>query len=113
MSDRQDGGERVVLVHINFPAGLMAEDIGEFQELAVSAGAEVVGIVTGARRAPEPKYFVGKGKAEEIRDMVLASKVDLVIFNHVLSAGQERNLEQLLKCRLIIHTQTVLYDAGI
>ena len=108
MSDRHQGGERVVLVHVNFPAGLMAEDIQEFRELAASAGAEIVGVVTGARRAPEPKYFVGTGKAEEIRDIVLANKVDLVIFNHVLSAGQERNLERLIKCRVLDRTGLIL-----
>lgn len=108
MSGRPGGGERVVLVHINFPAGLMAEDIQEFQELATSAGAKIIEIVTGARRAPEPKYFVGSGKAEEIRDMVQASKVELVIFNHVLSPAQERNLEKLLKCRVLDRTGLIL-----
>lgn len=106
--DLPGGGERVVLVHINFPAGLMAEDLQEFRELAVSAGAKIIEVVTGARRAPEPKYFVGSGKAEEIRDMVAASKVDLVIFNHVLSPGQERNLEKLLQCRVLDRTGLIL-----
>jgi GTP-binding protein HflX len=86
----------------------MAENIQEFQELAISAGAEIVGVVTGARRVPEPKYFVGTGKAEEIREFVVSSKVELVIFNHVLSAGQERNLEQLLKCRVLDRTGLIL-----
>lgn len=108
MSNRPEGRERVLLVHINFPAGLMAEDLQEFQELAESAGAEVVGIVTGARRSPEAKYFVGTGKADEIRAMVSASKVELVIFNHVLSAGQERNLEKLLQCRVLDRTGLIL-----
>lgn len=108
MIDRPEGGERVVLVHINFPSGQMAENIHEFQELALSAGAEIVGVVTGARRVPEPKYFVGTGKAEEIRELVVSSKVELVIFNHVLSAGQERNLEQLLKCRVLDRTGLIL-----
>lgn len=108
MEGRPGGGERVVLVHINFPAGLMAEDIQEFQELATSAGAKIIEVVTGARRAPEPKYFVGTGKAEEIRDIVQASKVELVIFNHVLSPGQERNLEKLLKCRVLDRTGLIL-----
>lgn len=108
MNGRPGGGERVVLVHINFPAGLMAEDIQEFQELATSAGAKIIEVVTGARRAPEPKYFVGTGKAEEIRDIVKASKVELVIFNHVLSPGQERNLEKLLQCRVLDRTGLIL-----
>lgn len=108
MSNRPESRERVLLVHINFPSGLMAEDLAEFRELAESAGAEVAGVITGARSAPEAKYFVGTGKAEEIRDMVRAHKVELVIFNHVLSAGQERNLEKLLQCRVLDRTGLIL-----
>ncbi len=108
MSNRPESRDRVVLVHINFPAGRMAEDIEEFRELALSAGAEVVTVVTGARRSPEAKYFVGSGKADEIREVVAANKVDLVIFNHVLSPGQERNLEGLLKCRVLDRTGLIL-----
>ena len=90
MNERPSGGERVVLVHVNFPAGKMEEDLEEFKELALSAGAEIVGIITGTRRAPESKYFVGSGKAEEIRDSVLHTKAELVIFNHILTPAQER-----------------------
>src|SRR3990167_292552 len=86
----------------------MSEDIQEFRDLATSAGAKIIDIVTGARRAPEPKYFVGTGKADEIRSIVQASKVGLVIFNHVLSPGQERNLEKLLQCRVLDRTGLIL-----
>jgi GTP-binding protein HflX len=86
----------------------MEEDLEEFKVLATSAGAEIVGVITGARPAPESKYFVGSGKAEEIRDAVLATKADLVIFNHVLSPGQERNLERLVKCRVLDRTGLIL-----
>lgn len=108
MIDRPSGGERVVLVHVNFPIGVMEEDLEEFKELATSAGAEIVAIVTGARRAPESKYFVGSGKAEEIRDVVQANKAQLVIFNHVLSPAQERNLERLVNCRVLDRTGLIL-----
>jgi GTP-binding protein HflX len=102
------GGERVVLVHVNFPAGKMEEDLAEFRELAVSAGAEIIEVVTAARRAPESRYFVGSGKAEEIRDIVAANKVQLVIFNHVLTPAQERNLERLINCRVLDRTGLIL-----
>lgn len=108
LSDRPSGGERVVLVHVNFPAGKMEEDLAEFQELATSAGAVIVHVVTGTRRVPEAKYFVGSGKAEEIRDAVLAEKAQLVIFNHVLTPAQERNLERLLNCRVLDRTGLIL-----
>ncbi|TAK74117.1 MAG: GTPase HflX, partial [Gammaproteobacteria bacterium] len=48
----------------------MAQDLEEFKELASSAGAQIAAVVTGARRVPESRYFVGSGKAEEIRDVV-------------------------------------------
>lgn len=107
-ANRPSGGERVVLVHIYFPAGEMEEDLVEFQELALSAGAQVVSTVTGTRSVPEAKYFVGSGKAEEIRDIVLAHQAELVIFNHVLTPAQERNLERLINCRVLDRTGLIL-----
>lgn len=108
MNNRPGGGEHVLLVHINFPAGKMNEDLAEFKELAVSAGAEIILVVTGTRRVPESKYFVGSGKADEIRDAVALNKIDLVIFNHVLTPAQERNLEQLIQCRVLDRTGLIL-----
>ncbi len=106
--DRPEGGERAILVHINFPADRMQEDLNEFKELAISAGAECVAIVTGARQAPESKYFIGTGKAEEVRVSVQTHHADLVIFNHALSPAQERNLERLFQCRVIDRTGLIL-----
>jgi len=106
--DRPLGGEQAVLVHIDFHAENMQEDLFEFQELARSAGASPAAVITGARHAPEPKYFVGKGKAEEIESSVNAHKADLVIFNHSLSPSQERNLEKLFKCRVVDRTGLIL-----
>lgn len=108
MIDRPEGGERTVLVHINFPAGNMQEDLAEFKDLALSAGAELADVVTGTRQAPEPKYFVGSGKADEIRASVKLHKAELVIFNHALSPAQERNLERLLECRVVDRTGLIL-----
>ncbi|MBV9575644.1 MAG: GTPase HflX [Gammaproteobacteria bacterium] len=108
MSDRPGGGERIILVHVNFPAGNMEEDLDEFKELAISAGGNIVGIITGTRRVPESRYFVGSGKAEEIRQAVLANKAQLVIFNHVLTPAQERNLERLIQCRVLDRTGLIL-----
>ena len=108
MTVHADGADRVVLVHVNFPSGKMSEDLDELNELALSAGAEIVAVVTTTRRSPEAKYFVGSGKAKEIADAVAAEKASLVIFNHVLSPAQERNLERLVGCRVLDRTGLIL-----
>lgn len=86
----------------------MREDLEEFRELAQSAGARVLSIVTGSRQVPDSKYFVGTGKAEEIRQQVLTQKAQLVLINHNLSPTQERNLERLLQCRVLDRTGLIL-----
>ena len=70
MFERPDVGERAVLVHIDFTAHDDTEDPGEFRELVTSAGVEPVATVTGTRKQPSPRFFVGEGKLEEIRDAV-------------------------------------------
>lgn len=107
MFERPQGGEQAVLVHIHF-GNADTRDLEEFRELAVSAGAIPVSVITGSRSAPDPKYFVGSGKAEEIRSAVEQTTAQLVIFDHELSPAQERNLEQLLKCRVLDRTGLIL-----
>jgi len=106
--ERPRGGERAVLVHVDFNAGDAREDVEEFQELVRSAGAQSIGLITGARKAPDPKYFVGGGKAEEIRVQVEQREAEVVIFNHTLSPAQQRNIEQLVKCRALDRTGLIL-----
>ena len=106
--ERPRSGERAVLVHLDLQQETDREDLEEFRDLAISAGAVPVAVVTGARRLPEPKYFVGSGKAEEIRQLVEAEQAELVLVNHPLSPAQERNLERLLKCRVLDRTGLIL-----
>jgi len=112
--ERHRGGERVVLVSIDFDersgAGgrISASNQSEFEELASSAGASIVTLICGSRRKPDPRLFVGQGKAHEIHGAVLDHSADLVIFNHALSPAQERNLEQLFSCRVIDRTGLIL-----
>ena len=108
MFDRPDVGERAVLVHIEFSSHTEAEDPGEFRELVASAGVEAVTLVTGSRNHPSPRFFVGEGKLDEIRDAVAANEADVVLFNHALSPSQERNLERELKCRVLDRTGVIL-----
>jgi len=74
----------------------------------VSAGGRPVALVTGHRRAPAARFFVGSGKLEEIRAVKEAEGADLVVFNHPLSPSQERNLEAALECRVIARTGLIL-----
>jgi GTPase len=106
--DRPDSGERAVLVHLNLDSESEREDPREFEELVLSAGGDPAAYVMGARSAPHPRTFVGSGKLEEIRDEVKLHEAEVVMFNHVLSPSQERNLEQELECRVIDRTGLIL-----
>jgi GTP-binding protein HflX len=106
--ERPDVGERAILVHIDFSSHDGSEDPDEFRELVASAGVEAVGTVTGSRKQPSPRLFVGDGKLEEIRDAVTLHEADVVLFNHSLSPSQERNIERELKCRVLDRTGVIL-----
>ena len=108
MFERPDVGERAILVHIEFSAYDEIEDLDEFRELVWSAGVEPVGVVTGTRKQPSSRLFVGTGKLEEIRDAVSANEADIVLFNHSLSPSQERNVERELQCRVLDRTGVIL-----
>jgi len=103
-----DGGERALLVHIEFNRGADSEALDELRELVLSAGAEPVDVITGRRRAPDPRSFIGGGKVEEIRLKVVELDLSVVIFNHTLSPAQERNLERVLMCRVLDRTGLIL-----
>lgn len=108
MFERPAAGEKAVLVHLDLNEGAMDERLAELQLLASSAGAQVVAVVGGRRRAPDAALFAGKGKVEEIGEVVRDAGADLVIFNHDLSAGQQRNLERTLQCRVVDRSALIL-----
>ena len=108
MFERPRSGERALLVRIGLGQPPGKDELDELSSLATSAGAEVLGVITGTRRAPDPRLYVGSGKAEEIRAAVQSLGVDLVVFDHALSPSQERNLEALLQCRVIDRTGLIL-----
>lgn len=100
--------EAVVLVHLNFNDPDYDESQMEFKELVGSTGANIAALVEGKRHRPDPKYFAGSGKVDEVAEFVHASHAALVIFNHELSPSQERNLEHKLKCRVLGRTGLIL-----
>lgn len=108
MFERPKSGERAVLVHLDLQDETDREDLEEFRDLVTSAGATIEAVVTGSRRLPEPKYFIGTGKAEEVRAAVEQAEADVVLVNHPLTPAQERNLERLLGCRVLDRTGVIL-----
>src|SRR5690606_13435383 len=84
------------------------EDPQEFKELVISAGVEPVALVQGSRAHPSPRFFVGEGKLEEVKEAISLHEADVVLFNHALSPSQERNLERELKCRVLDRTGVIL-----
>jgi GTP-binding protein HflX len=80
----------------------------EFGELARSAGATVVGTLNARVERPNPRYFIGEGKAEELKAQKQALEADLILVNHALSPVQERNLERLTECRVVDRTGLIL-----
>jgi GTP-binding protein HflX len=83
-------------------------DTAEFAALAASAGTLVVGTVLGSRARPDPKFFVGSGKAEEIRLCAVAHEADVVLVDQTLSPSQERNLEKLTGRRVLDRNGLIL-----
>ncbi len=108
MFDRPRAGERSVLVHFDLGRVSDPEEIEEFRLLGRSAGAEIVGELGGSRARPDPRLFIGSGKAEELKLLVEAGQAELVIFDHALSPAQERNLERLLQCRVLDRAGLIL-----
>lgn len=106
--DRPDSGELAVLVHLELTQLSEADDPREFEELVLSAGGDPVAMLSGARAMPTAKFFIGTGKLQELKALVAEHSAELVIFNHILSPSQERNLEKELECRVLDRTGLIL-----
>ncbi len=110
----EDGGsapERAVLVGVDAssPAGWdIEESLAELARLVETAGGTVVGQVIQRKQKPDAAYYVGTGKAEEISLMASAVNAGLVVFDDELSPAQQRNLESVMKARVIDRTQLIL-----
>lgn len=78
------------------------------ERLTDTAGAEVVQTLMQRRDKPDPATFFGKGKAQEVRDVVKATKADTVIVDEELSPGQLRNLEEICGCKVIDRTALII-----
>ena len=108
MLERPGSGSQAVLVSLDFGEPDFAESTEELVQLATSAKVSVVDIIKGKRVRPDPAFFAGRGKVEEIAALLARTGATLVIFNHELSPAQERNLEKRLDCRVIDRVSLIL-----
>lgn len=108
MIERPRSGERAVLVRIGLGAPVQAEDVAEFDALARSAGTQPAIFLTGARASPDPRFFIGSGKAEEVRAAAKAHGAEVILVDHALSPSQERNLEMLTDRRVLDRNGLIL-----
>jgi GTP-binding protein HflX len=106
--ERPRSGERAVLVRLGLGAQVDPEDLQEFKQLALSAGAQPVATVTGRRDSPDPRFFMGSGKADEVRTVAEDNAADVILVDHALSPSQERNLEKLTGRRVLDRNGLIL-----
>jgi GTP-binding protein HflX len=106
--ERPRSGERAVLVRLGLGAQVDPEDLQEFTQLALSAGAQPVATVTGRRDRPDPRFFMGSGKADEVRAVAEDNAADVILVDHALSPSQERNLEKLTGRRVLDRNGLIL-----
>jgi GTPase len=106
--ERPRGGERAILVGVGIGRAVDPNDTAEFSALAASAGTLGVGQVLATRARPDPKYFVGSGKAEEIRACAEEHDADVVLVDQTLTPSQERNLEKLTGRRVLDRNGLIL-----
>ncbi len=97
-----------MLVRLGIGAPADPEDIQEFEALTRSAGAVPVVSIGGRRDRPDSRFFVGSGKADEIRAAAVEHNADVVLFDHPLSPSQERNLEKLIERRVLDRAGLIL-----
>ena len=107
-----EGLERAILVGIEYKNALddasAESSLAELARLADTAGATVVATTTQRLDAPNPRTFVGSGKAEEIADMCRSLAADVVIFDEELTPSQQSNLEKVVPKDVKVIDRTAL-----
>ncbi len=104
-------GERAILVGLDLGQGAgwqERESIEELIELARTAGLEVLRTVLQKRDRPDPAFFIGKGKADELRELAAKSDAHVIVFNDALTPAQARNLEERIQKKIIDRAQLIM-----
>ncbi len=113
MFDRSERGDKAILLcptpMLRSQHAEQPDRISEFRELVTSAGAEIFDVITSTRQTIDAKYYIGSGKAEELAQAVKIHEADVVIVDAALSPIQERNLEALVKAR-VLDRRTLILD---
>jgi GTPase len=110
-TEKSQRKEKVILVGVQFhqaKAWEVEDHLAELRLLAESAKAEVVEQIIVRRDAPTPALYIGKGKVEDLHEMVLSLDADTIIFDDDLSAAQQRNLEKAIEKKVIDRTELIL-----
>ncbi|HEY5665748.1 MAG TPA: ribosome rescue GTPase HflX [Gammaproteobacteria bacterium] len=108
MLDRPQSGERALLVHLTRGRPASPDELQEFRALADSAGAETVAELEVRVDRPNPRYFTGPGKAEQIAELAKSSCAELILVSRGLAPNQERNLERLASVRVLDRNGLIL-----
>lgn len=108
MFERPQSGEKAILLHASPGGTPLPNEREEFAELATSAGAVIVDQLVSSRRRPDSRYFIGKGKLDDVQKSVARHGAELIISSAPLSPSQERNLEKTLKCRVLDRAGLIL-----
>ncbi|MCE5296508.1 MAG: GTPase HflX [Euryarchaeota archaeon] len=101
MDDNVRGGKSALLLSLN-------EDVAEIEELARTAGYEIVYEIVQKRTRPEPNFYVGRGKVKEIAELISESPVEAVIMNSEAKPSHHYNLESVLKAECLDRTRLIL-----
>ncbi|GAB3508077.1 GTPase HflX [Pseudoxanthomonas daejeonensis] len=108
MFERSRKGENALLIQPHAGGAVPEDVLEEFADLARSAGASVAATLTARIDKPNPATLIGSGKLEEVKAAADATGADLILVNHPLSPGQERNLEKALERRVVDRTGLIL-----
>ena len=113
LEKREDVRGRAILVGLSCDSAADfdnsdADTMAELEELLTTAGGETVLTAMQNRHTPDPRTFIGEGKVQEIKELIQANNIDLVIFDNELSPSQGRALEEELSCRVIDRNGLIL-----
>ena len=102
--------EKAILVSVALPERpwLGDDPCDEIRGLATTAGATVVGELTQRRQDIQTRTYIGKGKLDQLKEMILSAAADVVIFDNDLSPGQARNLEKSLELKVLDRSELIL-----